>query len=46
VTALRDGYALGFLIAAGFVLLGVAATFALPTTRRANPRPDPAPCPA
>ena len=46
VTALRDGYALGFLIAAGFVLLGVATTFALPTTRRATPAPTPAPCPA
>ena len=52
VAALRDGYSLSFLAAAGLVVVAIAVTFALPATRRqasdASPEsnPEPTACPA
>jgi len=46
--ALRDGYSLGFLAAAGLVLVAITVSFALPAARRNTPAPspEPTPCPA
>ena len=48
VAALRDGYSLGFLGAAGLVVVAIAVSFALPATRRQAPAasPEPTACPA